>query len=94
MQTEPPKAEPPKRKRRWFQFSLRSLFYGVAWFCIAAWSISVIQKNRAHDFPVLAFLGFIFVGGIIGAIGGRAMAGELVSTIVAIAMYLSIPIVV
>jgi hypothetical protein len=23
MQTEPSKAEPPKRKRRWFQFSLR-----------------------------------------------------------------------
>jgi hypothetical protein len=26
MQTEPPKADPPKRKRRWFQFSLRTLF--------------------------------------------------------------------
>jgi hypothetical protein len=25
MQTEPPKADPPKRKRRWFQFSLRTL---------------------------------------------------------------------
>ena len=25
MQVEPTKAEPPKRKRRWFQFSLRSL---------------------------------------------------------------------
>jgi hypothetical protein len=25
MQTEPIKAEPPKRKRRWFQFSLRAL---------------------------------------------------------------------
>ena len=25
MPTEPPNAEPPKRKRRWFQFSLRSL---------------------------------------------------------------------
>ena len=25
MQTDPPKAEPPKRKRRWFQFSLRTL---------------------------------------------------------------------
>ena len=24
MQTEPTKAEPPKRKRRWFQFSLRT----------------------------------------------------------------------
>jgi hypothetical protein len=25
MQTEPSKAEPPKRKRRWFPFSLRAL---------------------------------------------------------------------
>jgi len=25
MEAEPPKADPPKRKRRWFQFSLRSL---------------------------------------------------------------------
>ena len=25
MQTEPTKTDPPKRKRRWFQFSLRTL---------------------------------------------------------------------
>jgi hypothetical protein len=25
MQADPPIAEPPKRKRRWFQFSLRTL---------------------------------------------------------------------
>jgi hypothetical protein len=30
MQAEPPKAEPPKRKRRWFQFSLRTLMIVVA----------------------------------------------------------------
>jgi hypothetical protein len=29
MQTEPSKAEPPKRNRRWFQFSLRTLLIGV-----------------------------------------------------------------
>jgi hypothetical protein len=29
MQTEPSKAEPPNRKRRWFQFSLRTLLIGV-----------------------------------------------------------------
>jgi hypothetical protein len=29
MHTEPPKADPPKRKRRWFQFSLRTLVIGV-----------------------------------------------------------------
>jgi hypothetical protein len=30
MEAEPPKAEPPKRKRRWFQFSLRTLFVVTA----------------------------------------------------------------
>ena len=29
MQTEPPKAAPPKRKRRWFQFSLRTLMMAM-----------------------------------------------------------------
>jgi hypothetical protein len=29
MQTEPPQAGPPKRKRRWYQFSLRTLLIGV-----------------------------------------------------------------
>jgi hypothetical protein len=34
MQTEPPKAEPPKRKRRWFQFRLRTLMTVVTIFCV------------------------------------------------------------
>ena len=29
MQSEPPKADPPKGKRRWFQFSLRTLLVVV-----------------------------------------------------------------
>ena len=29
MEAEPPKADPPKRKRRWFQFSLRTLMIVV-----------------------------------------------------------------
>jgi hypothetical protein len=29
MQSEPSKADPPKRKRRWFQFSLRTLMIAV-----------------------------------------------------------------
>jgi hypothetical protein len=29
MQAEQPKADPPKRKRRWFQFSQRTLLIGV-----------------------------------------------------------------
>ena len=34
MQTEPHKTDPPKRKRHWFQFSLRSLMIGVMLFAI------------------------------------------------------------
>ena len=34
MQFEATKAEPPKRIRRWFQFSLRSLLTGIALLCI------------------------------------------------------------
>jgi hypothetical protein len=38
MEAEPSKADPPKRKRRWFQFSLRTLLIGVTLFCIfGAW---------------------------------------------------------
>jgi Leucine-rich repeat (LRR) protein len=48
MQTEPPNAEPPKRKRRWFQFSLRSLMMltllvGLG---MATWIVPI--KNRAE----------------------------------------------
>jgi hypothetical protein len=32
MESEPPKVDPPKRKRRWFQFSLRSLLIVVLTF--------------------------------------------------------------
>jgi hypothetical protein len=34
MQTELPEADPPKRKRRRFQFSLRSLLIVVTLFCV------------------------------------------------------------
>jgi hypothetical protein len=35
METEPSKAEPPKRKRRWFQFSLRTLLIVVTLLAVA-----------------------------------------------------------
>jgi hypothetical protein len=35
MQAEPPNAEPPKRKRRWFQFSLRTLLIVVTLLAVA-----------------------------------------------------------
>ena len=34
MQTDPSKAEPPKRKRRFFQFRLRTLMIVVSVFCV------------------------------------------------------------
>jgi DsbC/DsbD-like thiol-disulfide interchange protein len=36
MQTEPPKADQPKRKRRWFQFSLRTLLVCVGSILLSA----------------------------------------------------------
>jgi hypothetical protein len=39
MQAEPSTADPPERKRRWFQFSLRTLLIGVTLVAIAAWYV-------------------------------------------------------
>jgi hypothetical protein len=36
-QTEPPKGDPPKRKRRWFQFSLRTMMVVVTLLALACW---------------------------------------------------------
>jgi hypothetical protein len=44
MQTEPPQADPPKRKRRWFQFSLRTLLIGVTLLAVACWVI--VDRTR------------------------------------------------
>jgi hypothetical protein len=37
MPIEPLNAEPPKRKRRWFQFSLRTLMIGVTVLAVGCW---------------------------------------------------------
>ena len=52
MQAEPTKAEPPKRKRRWFQFSLRTLMIGVTLFCMViggyvGWQAKIIRERNA-----------------------------------------------
>ena len=51
MQTEPTKADPPKRKRRWFQFSLRSLLVAVTLLAAAcayvAGQAKIVNDRRA-----------------------------------------------
>jgi hypothetical protein len=44
MQFKPPKAEPPKRKRYWFQFSLRTLMIGVALLAVACAYVGLQAK--------------------------------------------------
>jgi hypothetical protein len=47
MQTEPAKAEPPKRKRRWFQFSLQALMIFTLVCAVAsAWLGRKIERKR------------------------------------------------
>ncbi len=45
MEAEPPKADQPKRKRRWFQFSLRTLMIVVKLLAVAR---VVVVPTRAH----------------------------------------------
>ena len=51
MPTEPPKAEPPKRNRRWFRFSLRTLMIGVTLLAVACayvgWQAKIVGERRA-----------------------------------------------
>ena len=47
MPTELSKADPPKRKRRWFQFSLRTLMIGVA-------LLAVVCAYVAHEASIVA----------------------------------------
>jgi hypothetical protein len=47
MEAEPPKSDPPKRKRRWFQFSLRTLLIGVTIAALACgWLVSEVERKR------------------------------------------------
>jgi hypothetical protein len=48
MEAEPPKVDPPKRKRRWFQFSLRSLLIGVTLLAVfSGWQAHVAASRKA-----------------------------------------------
>jgi hypothetical protein len=51
MQTEPPKTDLPKRKRRWFQFGLRSLLVFVTLLAIpcgyAGWQAKIVRERKS-----------------------------------------------
>jgi hypothetical protein len=72
MQTEPTKVELPKGKRRWFQFSLRTLMIGVAvWTGVCSLVPAIVREIRAarcrQTMQVTPF----------EAAGGPASAGKL-----------------
>jgi hypothetical protein len=51
METEPSNASPPKRRRRWCQFRLRTLLIGVTVFCVVVggyvgWQAKIVSKRR------------------------------------------------
>jgi hypothetical protein len=48
MPTEPSKTDPPKRKRRWFQFSLRTVLFAITIFSVqcGAW-IPLLTESQA-----------------------------------------------
>jgi hypothetical protein len=47
MEAELPKADPPKRKRRWYQFSLRTLMIGVTLFCAVLGAMSAGKRKSS-----------------------------------------------
>jgi hypothetical protein len=59
MEAEPPKADPPKRKRRWFQFSLRTLMILVTLLAVpcayVGWQAPIVQE-RLGDKPTWAII--------------------------------------
>ena len=64
MQTEPPKADPPKRKRRWLQFSLRSLmiFTLIVGIGMATWIVPLkksAEKQKAAVEAIKSDSGYV-----------------------------------
>jgi hypothetical protein len=65
MQTEPPNADPPKRKRRWFQFSLRTLMIVVTLFCVVVggyvgWQAKIVRERKATAREVTGLGGMMY----------------------------------
>jgi hypothetical protein len=67
MEAEPPNADSPKRKRRWFQYSLRTLLIGVTLLAVVCgyvgWQAKIVREREA-------MLSHIF-GRSIGGLCGR-----------------------
>jgi hypothetical protein len=51
MEAELPKTDPPKRKRRWLQFSLRTLLIGVTFLAVpcayVGWQAKIVRERHA-----------------------------------------------
>jgi hypothetical protein len=51
MESEPQKADLPKRKRRWYQFSLRTLLIGVTLLAVACayvgWQSKIVNERQS-----------------------------------------------
>jgi hypothetical protein len=58
MPTEPSKADPPNHRRRWFQFSLRTLMIGVTMLAIplgyVSWQAKIVSERKAALERILA----------------------------------------
>jgi hypothetical protein len=63
MQTEPPKPDPPKRKRRWYQFSLRTLLIVVTLLAVplsyVGWQAKIVRERRSVADEITQHGGFV-----------------------------------
>ena len=67
IEAKPIKADPPKRKRRWFQFSLRTLMIGVTLLAVllgyVGWQASIVRERQAMLGRLRDLNGSCFTGG-------------------------------
>ena len=70
MEAEPLNVDPPRRKRRWFQFSLRTLMIGVTLLAVpigyVGWQAKIVRERTAMESVILAQFGRCLYGRSIG----------------------------